>query len=69
MVRQNKAVVEFISNQLQTKMKDCEEEDLIAKIEEFEFARKTPSIEIDTLKSEVVEMQVQMQRTSQEAIG
>ena len=67
--RQHKAVEEFNSNQLQTKMKDCEKEDRIAKIEEFEFATKTPSIEIDTLNSEVVEMQVQMQRTSQEAIG
>ena len=67
--RQNKAVEEFNSNQLQTKMKDCEKEDLIAKIEEFEFATKTPSIEIDTLKSEVVEMQVHMQSSSQEAIG
>jgi len=59
-------VEEFNSNQLQTERKDREKEDPIAKIEDLELTIKTLSTEIDTLKSEVAEMQVQMKRAGED---
>merc|ERR1740117_967038 len=59
-------VDEFNTNQLQTERKDREKEDLIAKIEDLELTIKTSSTEIDTLKSEVAEMQVQMKRAGED---
>ena len=40
---------------------DREKADLVAKIEDLELTMKTLSTEIDTLKSEVAERQVQME--------
>jgi len=59
-------VEEFNTNQLQTEKKDREKEDLIAQIEDLELTIKTLTGEIDTLKSEVGEMQVQMKRAGED---
>ena len=53
-------VEEFNSNRIAEE--DREKEDLIAKIEDLEFTMKTLSTEIDILKLEVAELQVQMKR-------
>merc|ERR1712032_729866 len=55
-----------MGNQLQTEKKDREKQDLIAKIEDLELTIKTLTSEIDTRKSEVAEMQVQMKRAGED---
>merc|ERR1719444_557590 len=52
---------EFNTNQLQTEKKD-----LIAKIEDLEMTIKTLTDEIDKLKAEIAEMQVQMKRAGED---
>ena len=59
-------VEEFNSNQLQTEKKDREKEDLLALIEDLELTIKTLTAEIDILKTEVGEMQVQMKRAGED---
>merc|ERR1711957_935109 len=59
-------VDEFNTNQLQTEKKDREKEDLLALIEDLDLTIKTLTSEIDALKSEVAEMQVQMKRAGED---
>jgi len=59
-------VEEFNTNQLQTEKKDREKQDLLALIEDLELTMKTLASEIDALKSEVAEMQVQMKRAGED---
>merc|ERR1719461_2194140 len=59
-------VDEFNTNQLQTEKKDREKQDLLALIEDLELTIKTLTSEIDALKSEVAEMQVQMKRAGED---
>merc|ERR1711871_1088063 len=59
-------VEEFNTNQLQTEKKDREKEDLLAKVEDLELTIKTLSDNIDTLKGEIAEMQVQMKRAGED---
>merc|ERR1712151_188301 len=53
-------VDEFNTNQLQTEKKEREKQDLIAKIEDLELTIKTLTGEIEALKAEIAEMQVQL---------
>jgi len=55
-------VEEFNTNQLQTEEKEREKSDLLAKIEDLEMTIKTLTADIDRLKSEIKESQVQMKR-------
>merc|ERR1719264_1353542 len=57
---------EFNTNQLQTEKKEREKKDLIAKIEDLEMTIKTLTQEIDKLKAEIAEMQVQMKRAGED---
>merc|ERR1712203_293391 len=57
---------EFNSNQLQTEKKDREKQDLIANIEELESTIKALAEAIETLKSEIAEMQVQLKRAGED---
>merc|ERR1719360_272240 len=57
---------EFNTNQLQTEKKEREKKDLIAKIEDLELTIKTLTEEIDKLKAEISEMQVQMKRAGED---
>merc|ERR1719174_3045448 len=57
---------EFNTNQLQTEKKERKKEDLLAKVEDLELTIKTLSDNIDTLKSEIAEMQVQMKRAGED---
>merc|ERR1711870_123923 len=59
-------VDEFNTNQLQTEKKEREKQDLIALIEDLELTIKTLTSEIDALKSEVAEMQVQLKRAGED---
>merc|ERR1719421_2431068 len=59
-------VEEFNTNQLQTEEKEREKSDLIAKIEDLEMTIKTLSADIDRLKSEINESQVQMKRAGED---
>merc|ERR1712176_1649652 len=59
-------VDEFNTNQLQTEKKEREKQDLIAKIEDLELTIKTLTEEIDGLKAEIAEMQVQMKRAGED---
>merc|ERR1740115_552168 len=59
-------VDEFNTNQLQTEKKDRSKEDLLALIEDLDLTIKTLTSEIDALKSEVAEMQVQMKRAGED---
>merc|ERR1719468_542727 len=59
-------VDEFNTNQLQTEKKEREKKDLIAKIEDLELTIKTLTEEIDKLKAEISEMQVQMKRAGED---
>merc|ERR1711998_802294 len=59
-------VDEFNTNELQTKKKEREKQDLIAKIEDLELTIKTLTEEIDRLKSEISESQVQMKRAGED---
>merc|ERR1719499_2476185 len=57
---------EFNSNQLQTEKKDREKQDLIAHIEDLETTIKSLAEAIETLKSEIAEMQVQLKRAGED---
>merc|ERR1719458_207828 len=59
-------VDEFNTNQLQTEKKEREKADLIAKIEDLEMTIKTLTEEIDKLKAEIAEMQLQMKRAGED---
>jgi hypothetical protein len=59
-------VDEFNTNELQTEKKERAKQDLIAKIEDLEGQIKALTDAIDTLKSEVAEMQVQMKRAGED---
>jgi len=59
-------VDEFNKNQLQTEKKEREKLDLIAKIEDLELTIKTLTDEIDSLKKQIAEMQVQMKRAGED---
>merc|ERR1712222_161683 len=56
---------EFNTNQLQTEKKKREKQDLIAKIEDLELTIKTLTEEIENLKAEIAEMQVQLKRAGE----
>merc|ERR1712050_201878 len=58
-------VDEFNTNQLQTEKKDREKQDLIAKIEDLELTIKTLTEEIENLKAQIAEMQVQLKRAGE----
>jgi len=55
-------VEEFNTNQVQTERKEAEKQDLLALIEDLQLTIKTLSGEIDTLKSEIAELQLNMKR-------
>jgi len=57
---------EFNANQLQTEKKDRDKQDLIAKIEDLEGTIKALAEAIETLKSEIAEMQVQLKRAGED---
>jgi predicted nucleic acid-binding Zn-ribbon protein len=59
-------VDEFNKNQLQTEKKEREKEDLIAKIADLEATISKLTTDIDGLKSEIAEMQVQMKRAGED---
>jgi len=59
-------VDEFNTNQLQTENKEREKQDLIAKIEDLEMTIKTLTEELDGLKAEIAEMQVQLKRAGED---
>jgi outer membrane murein-binding lipoprotein Lpp len=59
-------VDEFNTNELQTEKKTRAKQDLTAKIEDLESTIKSLTDAIDTLKSEVAEMQVQMKRAGED---
>merc|ERR1719316_245836 len=59
-------VEEFNTNQLQTEEKEREKSDLIAKIEDLEMTIKTLTADIERLKSEISESQVQMKRAGED---
>jgi len=57
---------EFNTNQLQTEKKERKKEDTLAKVEDLELTIKTLSDNLDTLKGEIAEMQVQMKRAGED---
>merc|ERR1719491_1186580 len=57
---------EFNANQLQTEKKDREKQDLIAEIEDLESTINALAKAIETLKSEIAEMQVQLKRAGED---
>merc|ERR1712160_38595 len=59
-------VDELNTNQLSTEKKSREKEDLLALIEDLDLTIKTLTSEIDALKAEVAEMQVQMKRAGED---
>jgi len=59
-------VDEFNENAAQTEKKERQKKDLLAKIEDLELTIKTLTDDIDTLKSEIAEMQVQMKRAGED---
>jgi chromosome segregation ATPase len=59
-------VDEFNTNQLQTEKKEREKKALIAQIADLEMTIKTLAEAIETLKSEIAEMQVQMKRAGED---
>merc|ERR1719218_305681 len=59
-------VEEFNTNQLQTEEKERAKQDLTAKIEDLDNTIKSLTEAIDTLKSEVAEMQVQLKRAGED---
>jgi DNA repair exonuclease SbcCD ATPase subunit len=59
-------VEEFNTNELQTEKKTRAKQDLTAKIEDLDNTIKTLAAAIDTLKSEVAELQVQMKRAGED---
>jgi len=59
-------VDEFNTNELQTEKKERAKQDLTAKIEDLEGQIKALTDAIDTLKSEIAEMQVQLKRAGED---
>jgi len=59
-------VDEFNQNQLETEKKERQKSDQIAKIEDLEMQIDALTKAIDTLKSEIAEMQVQMKRAGED---
>merc|ERR1719355_274061 len=59
-------VDEFNKNELQTEKKTRAKQDLTAKIEDLELTIKQLTEAIDTLKSEIAEMQVQLKRAGED---
>jgi len=59
-------VDELNTNQLQTEKKERTKEDLIAKIEDLDMTIDQLTKAIDTLKSEIAEMQVQLKRAGED---
>merc|ERR1719158_700221 len=59
-------VDEFNTNELQTEKKERSKQDLIAKIEDLENTIKSLTEAIDTLKSDIAEMQVQLKRAGED---
>merc|ERR1719207_507678 len=59
-------VEEFNTHELQTEKKERAKADLTAKIEDLELTIKQLTEAIDTLKSEVAEMQVQLKRAGED---
>merc|ERR1719231_2215079 len=59
-------VDEFNTNELQTEKKERAKSDLTAKIEDLDNTIAQLTKAIDTLKSEVAEMQVQMKRAGED---
>merc|ERR1719330_567772 len=59
-------VEEFNSNEMQTQKKEREKQDLIAKIEDLELTIKGLTRDLETLKAEIAEMQVQMKRAGED---
>jgi len=57
---------ELNQNQLQTEKKNREKSDLEAKIEDLELTIKTLTEQIEQLKAEIAEMQVQMKRAGED---
>jgi len=57
---------ELNQNQLQTEKKQREKSDLEAKIEDLELTIKTLTEQIDQLKAEIAELQVQMKRAGED---
>jgi len=55
-------VEEFNQNQVQTEQKEREKQDLLALIEDLQLTIKTLTGEIDTLKSEIAELNLNMKR-------
>jgi len=55
-------VEEFNQNQVQTEQKEHEKQDLLALIEDLQLTIKTLTGEIDTLKSEIAELNLNMKR-------
>jgi chromosome segregation ATPase len=55
-------VEEFNTNQVQTERKEAEKQDLLALIEDLQLQIKTLTGEIDTLKSEIAELNLNMKR-------
>ena len=53
-------------NQLQTKRKEREKEDLMANIEDLKMTIMQLTEVIETLKAEIAEMQVQLKRTNED---
>merc|ERR1712066_402238 len=59
-------VDEFNTNQLQTEKKDREKLDLISLIEDLDLTIKTLTSDIETLKAEIAEAQLQMKRAGED---
>jgi DNA repair exonuclease SbcCD ATPase subunit len=59
-------VDEFNKNELETEKKTREKKDLIARIEDLEMTIEELTKAIDTLKSEIAEMQVQLKRAGED---
>merc|ERR1719502_2038867 len=59
-------VEEFNTNELQTEKKERAKQDLTAKIEDLDNTIKSLTAAIDTLKSEVAELQVEMKRAGED---
>merc|ERR1719468_1362877 len=57
---------ELNSNQLQTEKKERDKLDVTAKIDDLELTIKTLTEQIDSLKSQIAEMQVQMKRACED---
>merc|ERR1719482_2666581 len=55
-------VEEFNTNQQQTEQKEAEKQDLLALIEDLQLQIKTLTGEIDTLKSEIAELSLNLKR-------